>query len=156
MWKGVIVQQKNVYVDSDGPYTIKCEIYEVTVQVSGSDGAPIHGAYVVIYTQVGVVFDFKMTGVSGEATFQLPPSENQAVGKYKLDAYYSTAYWLTHVTANTTKAPISVDASRLLEISLADFPPPIWATIGFWLIVAPAALVSVGIFYAFMKRRKRR
>jgi len=154
MWKGVMVQQTTKYVDSNGPYTIKCRVYQVTVQVLGNNGAPIHGAYVVIYTQAGIVFDFKMTDASGEAIFQLPPSDNQAVGMYKLDAYYSAAYWLTHVTVNTTEPSISINSSKPLAITLDDFPPPIWTTIGFWLVIAPIATVCSGLVF-LIKRKKR-
>ena len=154
MWKGVIVQQITTYVDSDGPYIVKCQVYKVTVQVLGNDGAPIHGAYVVIYTQAGIVFDFKMTDASGEAVFQLPPSDNQAVGMYKVDVYYSTAYWLTHVTANTTEPTIFINLSKLLKITLTDFPPPIWTTIGFWLVIAPIATICLGL--VFLIKRKTR
>jgi len=154
MWKGVIVQQMTAYVDSDGPYIMKCQVYKVTVQVLGNDGAPIHGAYVVIYTQAGIVFDFKMTDASGEAVFQLPPSDNQAVGMYKVDVYYSTAYWLTHVTANTTEPSISINLSKPLKITLTDFPPPIWTTIGFWLVIAPIATICLGL--VFLIKRKTR
>jgi len=154
MWKGVIVQQTTTDVDSDGPYTVKCEVHQVTVQVLGNNGAAIHGAYIVVYTQAGIVFDFKMTDASGEAIFQLPPSDNPAVGMYKIDAYYSTAYWLTHVTVNTTEPTISINSSKPLSITLADFPPPIWTTIGFWLVIAPIVAVCLGLIF-LLKRKKR-
>ncbi len=154
MWKGAIVQQTTVYVDSDGPYTIKCQVYQVIVQVLGNDGGPIHGAYVVVYTQPGIVFDFKMTNATGKATFQLPPSSNQAVGMYRLDAYYSTAYWLNHVTVNKTEPSISITSSIPLRIILDDFPPPIWTTIGFWLVIIPTATACIGLIL-LIKRKTR-
>jgi len=152
-WKGVIVQQATLHVDSNGPYIIKCRVYRVTVQVLGNDGATIHGAYVVVYTQAGIVCDFKMTDALGKAVFQLPSSDIPVIGAYKIDVYYSTAYWLTHVTVNTTKPSVSVTSSGPLTIILADFPPSIWTTIGFWLVTAVIVVPILGVVCLLYKRR---
>jgi len=149
LWKDVIVQQATQYVDSDGPYTIKCRVYQLTANVLGSNGAAVHGAYVVVYTQAGIVYDFKMTDSSGHAVFQLPSSDIQVIGSYTIEVYYSTTYWLTAVTATTTKPLVSVTSSGPVTITLG-FPPSMWTTIGFWLIVAfiiVAVLGTIAILY---------
>jgi hypothetical protein len=156
MWKGVTVQQTTVAVDSDGPYPLPCQVYQVPVTVFGTNGAPTSGAYVVIYTQAGIVFDFKMTDASGAAIFQLPPSDNEAVGMYHAEVYYSTAYWLTHITVTTSEPAIAINSSKPLEITLANFPPPIYTTLGFWLVIAPIAIIGVGLVYLFTRRKKKK
>jgi hypothetical protein len=153
-WKGVIVQQTTQYVDSDGPYTIKCRVYQLTVHVLGSNAAPISGAYAVIYTQAEIVQDFKMTDASGQAVFQLPSSDIQAVGAYRIDVYYSTEYWLTHVAVTETRPSISVTSSNPLMITLADFPPPLWTTIGFWLVVTVSVMVALVMIYLLRTRTR--
>ncbi len=145
LWKDVIVQQTTQYVDSDGPYTIKCHVYQLTANVLGSDGAPVRGAYVVVYTQAGIVYDFKMTDSAGHSVFQLPSSDIQVIGSYTVEVHYSTTYWLAGVTVTATKPLISVTSSGSVTITLADFPPPIWVTPGFWVIIALIIAVVLGI-----------
>ena len=145
LWKDVIVQQTTQYVDSDGPYTIKCRVYELTANVLGSNGAPVRGAYVVIYTQAGIVYDFKMTDSAGHAVFQLPSSDIQVIGSYTVEVHYSATYWLAAVTVAATKPLVSVTSSGSVTITLADFPPPIWMTPGFWVIIALIIAVVLGI-----------
>lgn len=150
LWKDVIVQQITQYVDSDGPYTIKCNVYQLTANVLGSNGVPVHGAYVVVYTHAGIVYDFKMTDSGGHALFQLPSSDIQVIGSYTIEAHHSTTYWLTAVTATATKPLVSVTSSGSVTITLTDFPPPIWTTTGFWLLIAliiVAVLGTIGFLY---------
>ena len=142
LWKSWVVQQTSQYVDSDGPYTIKCQVYQLTLQVLGNNGVPVHGAYAVIYTQAGIVYDFKMTDASGQAVFQLPSSAIQAVGPYRIETFYSTAYWLTYVAVSATEPSISVISSRSVTVTFDGFPPAIWTTTLFWLIIA---LIIVGV-----------
>jgi hypothetical protein len=159
LWKDVIVQQTTQYVDSDGPYIIKCHVYQLTANVLGSNGIPVHGAYVVVYTHAGIVYDFQMTDSAGHAVFQLPSSDIQIIGSYTIEVYYSTTYWLTPVTATATEPSISVTSSGPATITLTDFPPAMWATTGFWLIFAFMVAVvagAVGFLYkkgVIFKRR---
>lgn len=144
LWKDVIVQQMTQYVDSNGPYTIKCEVYQLTVEVLGNNGACVHGAYVIIYTEAGIVYDFKMTDVMGRAISKLP------VGLYRIEVQYGTTYWLTGVTANATEPLREVTSSDSVTITLTDFPPSIWTTVGFWLLIAliiVAVLGTVGLLH---------
>jgi hypothetical protein len=143
-WKGVKVLQETQSVDSDGPYTIKCEVYQLVVEVEGNDGSSVHGAYVIIYTEAGIVCDFKMTDGDGEAVFKLP------VGVYRIEVQYSTTYWFTGVTASATEPLKEVTSSVSVTITLTDFPPSIWTTVGFWLLIAfiiTVALGTVGLLY---------
>jgi hypothetical protein len=152
LWKDVIVQQDTIYVDSDGPYTIKCEVYRLTATVLGNNGAPIHGAYAVVLTQAGIVYDFEMTDPAGHAVFQLPSSDIEAIGPYTIEVHYSTTYWLTAVTTNATKPLVSVTSSGPVTVTLTDFPPPIWTTIAFWLLTAVIMAVVLGIVGLLYKR----
>ncbi len=152
LWKNVYVQTTTITVTSDGPYMVKTQVYHLTAEVSGNNGAPVQGVYVVVSTQAGVVYDFKMTDASGDAVFKLP------VGVYRLDAYYSTTYWFTNVATNATMSPVSVTSSGSVSLTLADFPPPITSTVGFWVLVIPiiAVVAVVGyIIYVRLKVSKR-
>jgi hypothetical protein len=116
----------------------------------GNDGSAVHGAYVWVYTEAGLPYDFKMTGAEGRAVFRLP------IGTYRIEAYYSTAYMLTHVVANATKPSVLVNSSRPLNITFDDYPPPIWTTIAFWLALAIilAIALSVIVYLAYRRRKK--
>jgi hypothetical protein len=152
LWKDVIVLQATVYVDSDGPFTISCTVHQLVTSIIGNDGQPVEGAFVVVRPQAEIVFDFKMTNSTGQAIFQLPPSTIQAVGMYDIDVFYSTAYWLTHVSVEKTEPSISVTSSGSLTITLDDFPPQMWTTTGFWLIVTCIAIPIIG--FVLYRRRK--
>jgi len=145
-WEDVIVQETVQNVNSSGLYTMICQVYQFTVQVLGNNGVPIQGAYVVISAQEGTVYDFKVTNASGMATFRLP------VGTYKIETYYSTAYWLTHVAVSTTESSVSVPSSGPVTITLTDFPPSLWTTVGFWLLIALIIVVVLGTVGFLYKR----
>ena len=145
-WKGVKVLQETQSVNSDGPYTIKCEVYQLTVEVLGNDGTWVRGAYVIIYTEAGIVYDFKMTDATGKAISKLP------VGVYRIEVQYSATYWFTGVTANATEPLKEVTSSSSVTITLTDFPPSIWTTVGFWLLIAFIIVVVLGTVGLLYKR----
>jgi hypothetical protein len=145
-WKGVKVLQATQSVNSDGPYIIKCDVYQLAVEVLGNNGAPVHGAYVIIYTEAGIVYDFRMTDATGKAISKLP------VGVYRVEVEYSTTYWLTAVAANATEPHKEVTSSGTVTIALTNFPPPIWTTVGFWLLIAFIIVVVLGTAAFLFKR----
>lgn len=149
LWKDVVVKQETIHVDSDGPYTIKTEVYRLTITMLGNNGVAVHGAYVIIYTQAGVGYGLDTSDAAGQAVFRLPK------GIYNIEAHYSAEYWLKVVTTSTTETGISVEASTSNTMVLDEFPPPIWTTTGFLLLMA---LVAVSIFaavYIIFLSRKR-
>jgi len=137
-----VVQQTTVHVDSNGPYTIKTQVYHLTVQVFGNNGMPIHGAYVIAYTQSGVGYGLDTTNATGRALFRLPS------GTYRIEAYYASDYWLMVVKTSTAES-VSVTASTSKNIILADFPPAIWSTTGFWLLITLVIAVAVAVAFTF-------
>jgi len=148
LWKDVIVQQTTVHVDSNGPYTIKTRVYQLTVQVFGNNGVPIHGAYVIVYTQSGVGYGLDTTDATGKALFKLPS------GTYRIDAHYTSDYWLTVVKTSATEQ-VSVTASTSKNIILADFPPAIWSTTGFWLLISSVVAVAAAAAFILYMTYKR-
>ena len=154
LWKDKVVRQTIVHVDSNGPYTVKTLVYQLTVQVFGNDGHPIHGAYVIVYTQSGAGYGLDTTNITGRAVFKLPS------GTYKIDAHYTSDYWLTVIRSSVTEQ-VSVTSSGFKNIVLADFPPALTSTVGFWLLltlIVAAGVVAAFILYIIYKRipiRKR-
>jgi len=147
LWKDVVVLQTTQHVNSNGPYTLKCQVYQLTVEVLGNSRVPIHGAYVIIYAQGGVGYGLETSDANGRAIFKLP------AGTYDIEAHYRADYWLTVVTTKATKPTVSVTSSRSETIILSDFPPPIWTTTGFWLIIAlVATAILVTILTVFRNR----
>lgn len=147
LWKDAVVKQTTVHVDSDGPYTIKTRVYQLTVQVYGRNGMPVHGAYVIVNTQSGVGYGLDTTDKTGKALFRLPS------GTYQISAYYTSDYWLTVVRASATES-ISVTASTSKNLVLTDFPPAVWSTTLFWLLMASALAAAVAVTLILFKRRR--
>lgn len=146
LWKDVVVGQTTVYVDSDGPYTIKTQVYQLTIQVYGNNGMPINGAYVIVNTQSGVGYGLDTTDKTGKALFRLPS------GIYIISAHYTTSYWLTVARASASKQ-ISVTTSTSENIILSSFPPAIWSTILFWLIMMGVIVVVALVLIIYVRRR---
>jgi len=149
LWKGVVVYDTTLTVNSDGPYTLKTHVYKLTVKVLGNNAAPVYGAYVIVYTQSLVGYGLETTDAAGEAVFRLPE------GTYRIDARYSSVYWLTVVTASATESAISVTTSNTKTIILADYPPAIWLTTAFWLLMALVAVSAfAAIYVVFLSHRR--
>jgi len=147
LWKDVVVLQTTQYVNSNGPYTLKCRVYQLTVEVLGNTRVPIHGAYVIIYAEGGVGYGLETSDALGKAVFKLP------AGTYDIEAHYRADYWLTVVTTKAAKSSVSVANSRSETIIFTDFPPPIWTTTGFWLIIGLVAIaILLTVLVVFRKR----
>jgi len=149
LWKDVVVKQETVSVNSDGPYTIRTNVYQLTVQVLGNNAVAVHGAYVIVYTQTGVGYGLDTTDTSGTAVFKLP------TGTYNIEAHFSAEYWLRVVTTSATEQAVPVDSSTSKTIVLTEFPPPIWTTTGFWLLMALVAVSVFAAVYIMFLSRKR-
>ena len=141
LWKDVLVKQTVVDVNSNGPYIIKTEVYQLIAEVLGNDGTAVNGAYVIANTQSGVGYGFSITDETGQAIFKLPK------GTYDIETHYRGEYWLTFVTASANTTGIQVDSSKLTTVSVEAFPPPIWSTVGFWLILIPILIILVSVVY---------
>jgi hypothetical protein len=149
LWKDVVVKQESINVDSNGPFTIKTEVYQLTVNVLGNNGAAVHGAYVVVYTQAGVGYGLDTTDAGGQAVFKLPK------GTYNLEAHYSGEYWLKVATTSATQNAVTVDSSKSVIMTLEGFPPPIWTTTGFLLLMALIGVSAfAAIYIVFLSRRR--
>lgn len=151
LWKDVLVKQMTINVISNGPYVIKTDVYQLTVEVLGNDQSAVRGAYVIVYTQSGVAYGLCISNEIGQAVFKLPK------GIYNIEAHYSGEYWLRVFTATANETGINVDASRSKAITLAEFPPPIWTTTGFWLLLIPIlVIIGIVIYKMFLRPRRSR
>ncbi len=144
-WEGVLVADAKVNVTNDGPYSIRTQIYNLAVDVTDNSGAQLQGVQVVV-SSGGRVFDFGITGRTGQANFSLP------AGSYGVSTYYSGSYWLNYIV-NTTHIDVAVSADNAISIPLSNVPPPIYVTIGFWLIAIPILLTAV---FILLRRRRFR
>lgn len=133
------------------PYTIKTQVYQLMVNLYGNDGRPIHGAYIIVYTMSGVGYGLDITDAAGKAVFKLPS------GTYRIEAHYTTDYWLTTVKSTATEQAI-VTSSTTKNIVLTNFPPAIWTTTGFLLLmtIIIAALLATAYAIITIHRRAQR
>jgi hypothetical protein len=144
-----LVKQTTVDVNSNGPYVIKTDVYRLTVEVLGNNGDAVNGAYVIVYAQSGVGYGISISNENGQAIFKLPK------GTYDIEAHYSGAYWLSVIITTANINDIQVDTSKSSIITLAEFPPAIWATAGFWLLLVPILLLIAIVVYRLFLRPKR-
>jgi hypothetical protein len=147
LWKDKIVQQATIHVDSNSVYTIKTQVYKLTMNILDKNGNPVHGAYVIAETVSGVGYGLDISDATGIVSFKLPS------GDYQIEAHYTTDYWLTMVKTNGS-TPVSVTESTTKDIILTGFPPAIWTTIGFILAVSSIsiAVTAIAIFYLIYRR----
>ena len=151
LWKDILVQQTTVQVNSNGPYTVKTRVYQLTVKVNANNGAPVDGAYVIIYTQSGVGYGLDIVDATGQTIFKLPAAT------YRIDVHYVSDYWLTVVKSDASDT-VQVTASATKTIVLAGFPPAVWSTVGFLLLLAVIIVVIMAVvaFLLFRRFRRRR
>ena len=149
LWKDSLVKQATVDVVSNGPYVIKTDVYQLTVEVLGNDQSAVRGAYVIVYTQSGIGYGLSVSDEFGQAIFKLPK------GVYNIEAHLSGEYWLRAFSTVANETGVNVDASKSKTVALAEFPPPIWTTTGFWLVFIPVlALIGFAVYKMFWIPRR--
>lgn len=147
LWKDRVVNQTTMHIDSNGPFTITTNVYPLVVTVVETSGAPLHGAYVMIYTSTGVGYGLSSTDVGGQAIFKLP------VGMYRVEAHYSTVYWLSPITTSAVEPSVAITTSEeSVTITFLDLPPPIWTTTGFLFLILAVIVVVGGAVYVLYKK----
>lgn len=145
-WEGVLVHESTNIVDHDGLYSIPSQIYTLTVNVTDNEGKPLKGVYVVASTP-RKVFGFGVTRELGLTTLTLPK------GTYQVSTYYNTTYWLNSIS-NYTQVTVPVTSKTLVQVSISNYPPALWTTMGFWLIVIPVLLLTAGMVLTLKRRRR--
>ena len=146
-YKNQIVQQTTLQINSNGPYTIRTLVYQLDVQVLSNNKQPVNNAFVVIYTLLGDGVAINITETAGNAIVRLP------TGIYTIEAYFIADYWLTPIKTNAT-AQITLSQSTLKQVVLTDYPPAIWTTAGFWLLIAAIIIAAVAIALTLRKRNR--
>ena len=144
-YKNQIVQQTTLQIHSNGPYTIKTLVYQLDVQVLDNNEKPVSNAFVIIYTPLGDGVAVNITDTTGTAIVRLP------VGTYTIEGHYIADYWLTPTKTNVT-AQIVISQSTRKQVVLTDYPPDIWTTTGFWLLITAIIIVAVAIALIIRKR----
>jgi hypothetical protein len=148
-YKNQIVQQATLQIHSNGPYTIKTLVYQLDVQVVDNNKQPVSNAFVIIYTSLGDGVAVNITETTGNAIVRLP------AGTFTIEAYYTADYWLTPTKANATEQ-ITVSQSTLKQVVLSDYPPAIWTTTGFWLLIIAVIIAAVAVVLFLRKRHRTR
>ncbi len=148
LWKTVNVYSGTVQISANGAYTIKTMVYQYTVTVDDNTGHPVQGAYVVLYNNYGVVYDFKATDATGSVILKVP------VGTYTVVGLYSTTYLYTPVTTSANKTSV-VNSSGSLTLTLTGYPPSIISTSAFLMLVLAIIGVAAAIFVTYLVMKKR-
>jgi hypothetical protein len=130
------------------PAIITTNIYDLIVNVKDDSGLPVNNATVVIKAPnliSQMVYGYGTTS-NGTVSFLLPP------GNYNVLAMYHGVWWLTYASNQTTVA-VHLVGDQHLSIQMNNIPPPIWLTVGFWLIFG---VVATAIILGFVFVRLRR
>ena len=89
-----------------------------------------------------------MTTSNGVSSMKLP------LGNYSVAVHFNDVYWLTPIFVMEERT-VSVENNVVVKIALADYPPPIWGTTGFLVIIAMIAALAL-ITFLIMSKRKRK
>ena len=113
------------------------EGFPLTVKVGDSNGQPISGAWVQVFTASGILYDSKQTNSSGIATFKVPS------GSYQVRAYYTTTFMLTPFSSNIASSTQTVSSPTTLPLKISSYPPPFSSTVLFALTLGGAIIMLV-------------
>jgi hypothetical protein len=136
IWKNSVVAHSGIYVDSDGPFNVTAAVYSLIVTVVDNGDKPVSEAYVFAYRD-RLGYGFGATDEGGVVEFKVPS------GTYDLETHFSSTYLLSHVSSNSTKPDLSIGESTQVTLKLNDYPPPLWTTIGFLVVLTGAILLVV-------------
>jgi len=149
LWRDRVVKQTTLSIDSDGPFQVAAQIYELQAEVTDNAGKPVKGANVLVFSRSGLGYGFNMTSASGVSLVKLP------VGNYSVAVHFSEVYWLTPVSV-VEERTVSVENNVSVKITLANYPPPIYGTTGFLSLVAVIVVLAIGTFLVISRRKNAR
>ena len=148
LWRDRVVKQTTLNIDSDGPFQVTAQIYELEAEVLDNAGKSVKGAYVLVYSRSGLGYGFNVTSPSGVSSMKLPP------GNYSVAVHFGDVYWLTPVSV-VEKRTVLVDNNVDIRITLGDYPPPIWGTTGFLASFALIIVLALAAFLIMSKSKKK-
>jgi hypothetical protein len=143
-----VVKQTILVIDSNGPYQVTAQIYELQAEVLDNTGKPVEGAYVLVYSRSGLGYGFNVTSPNGVSSMKLPE------GNYSVAVHFSNVYWLTPVSVVEEKT-VSVENYVAVKITLPDYPPPIYGTTGFLALVAVIVVLALTAFLMMSRHKKK-
>ncbi|HEV2139355.1 MAG TPA: carboxypeptidase-like regulatory domain-containing protein [Nitrososphaerales archaeon] len=149
--EGVKVADATTNVTSDGPFTVRASVFNLTVNVTDGSHHALSNATVFLQgtgTSNALVYRYGRTATSGIVSFELP------VGDYRVTAEYYDVFWLT-LARNSTTVTIHLSSDATVPITMKNIPPPIWSTLGFQLIVAILAVIVAAAFLFLRAKRGR-
>ncbi len=136
LWKNSLVAHTTLKIESDGPYNVTTKVYSLNVTVNDNAAKPVTGAYVFAYRD-GLGYGFDVTHANGGVELKVPE------GTYDLETTYATTYLLSSVTASANKPDVLIQNSTTITLTLTDYPPPIWTTLGFILVALGAVFFFI-------------
>ncbi len=143
VWRGVLVFDAIVGVDGTvASIQLDADVFYLQLAVKDASGAALAGAFVTVLRN-GETVAAGTTGEAGQAEFRLP------MGTYQVQVSYRTTYLLTDVSTGA-EASTDLVQDQPLEVTLSAFPPPIYATILFYVLIAVAA-IAAALVYVLLK-----
>ncbi len=142
-WQGVEVFDEVQSVDGTSPtLDLAAQVAYLALTVKDANGAPLEGAFVTVMREAETVAATS-TDAEGRADIRLPH------GTYEVSVSYRSTYLMTDfATEVQDSAELTQDLP--LEVTMVAFPPPVYTTVLFYLLIAVAA-IGAGLAYALLK-----
>ncbi len=143
VWQGVEVFDGVKTIDGTSPtLDLAAQVAYLAVTVKDANGAPLEGAFVTVLREDETVVAMS-TDAEGRAEFRLPH------GTYGISVSYRATYLMTEATTGEQdSAELTQDTS--MNITLDAFPPPVYTTVLFYVLIAVAA-IGAGLVYVLLK-----
>ncbi len=98
-WRGIVVYDGVVFIDSSNTYILSCSVYHVTFHAQDPDGNPLSDIGIAVFDDsTGLIMDFRQTDFEGNATTRIP------AGTVRVEAY-----WQNLLVNRTSNLMISGD-----------------------------------------------
>ncbi len=146
VWRGVTVFDAVQTVDGTArTIQLQADVFYLTLTVRDASGSPLTGAFVTVL-RAGETVGAGSTDAEGKAEFRLP------TGTYQVQVSYRTTYLLTQVSTDV-EASANLSQDLTLDVPISSFPPPIYATVLFYVLIGVVA-IAAGLIFVLLKLKE--
>ncbi len=107
-WRGIVVYNGNLMINSSAVYILNCEVYHVTFHAVDAQGNPLSDIGIAVFDNLtGLILDFRQTDFEGNATMRIPAVTIRV-----------EAYWQNLLVNETSGLVITGDDYIVLECQI--------------------------------------
>ncbi len=135
-WMNELVYSTSFYLKDNLSVDAAVDIHYLTVSVKGREKKELGSSFVTIKDKDGNRITGDKTNLRGLTTFRLPG------GNYSLEVTYRGEYMMTDVDLGTEKN-IDLRSTRKVEATIEDYPPTVWSTNFFTVLIGFLGMLIV-------------